>query len=60
MGDYKKPKRYDEENQKNIGLEKKRCKRIILGNVSYPTRLERAKQAIKGAKPPGKPQDNSP
>jgi len=26
MGSYKKSKRYDEENQKNIGLEKKRCK----------------------------------
>ena len=61
IGSYKKPKIYDEENKKNIGLEKKGgVKDIILENVSYPTRLERARQAIKGAKLSGKPQNNSP
>jgi len=42
-------------------LEKKGgAKDIILWNFPYLTSLERARQAIKGAKPSGKPQNNSP
>jgi len=54
----------DYKNKSNIKVDrwfvKGGTRDIILGEVLYQTRLERAKQAIKSAKPPGKPQDNSP